>query len=237
MGTAKLTRSDIETRDAVMRQLEWDPRVDASAVGVAAQDGTVTLSGYIDTYAGKLAAERAAKRVHGVRAISNDVEVRLRLARTDDQIAKDAAHALQLRSAVPDTVQAVVHHGHVTLTGTVNWLFEKHAAENAVRHIRGIRGVLNHIEVAPRVAERDVRRRIVRALHSNADINARHIDVTVSGGRATLTGSVASWLQREAVERAAADAPGVTDVDNRLMVETTPKREQAPQTEPVDELC
>jgi osmotically-inducible protein OsmY len=231
MSTASLTRSDIETREAVMRQLESDPRVDASAIGAAAQDGSVTLTGYIDTYAGKLAAERAAKRVHGVRAVSNDIDVRLRLARTDDQIARDAAHALRLRSSIPENVQAVVHHGHVTLTGSVSWLFEKRAAENAVRHIRGIRGVLNHIRVAPQVAEHDVRRKIVRALHSDAGISANRIMVTVSQGRATLTGTVGSWLQREAVERAASDAPGVTDVDNRLVVETPPP------VEPHDEMC
>jgi osmotically-inducible protein OsmY len=233
MSTASLTSRDIQTRDAVLKQLEWDPRVDASAIGVAAQGGTVTLTGYIGTYAGKLAAERAAKRVRGVRAVSNDIDVRLRLARTDDQIAKDTAHALQLRSTIPDTVQAVVHHGHVTLTGSVSWLFEKRAAENAVRHILGVRGISNHIDVAPRVTERDVRRRVVRALHTNADIDGRHIIVTVSEGRATLTGSVTSWLQREAVERAAADAPGVTEVDNRLTVETT----QQDEIEPTDEIC
>jgi osmotically-inducible protein OsmY len=214
-----------------MRQLEWDPRVDASAIGVAAKDGSVTLTGYIDSYTGKLAAERAAKRVHGVRAVSNDLDVRLRLARTDDQIARDAAHALLLRGSVPESVQAVVHHGHVTLTGTVNWLFEKRAAESAVRHIRGVRGVLNHIHVAPRVTERDLRRKIVQALHSDADINASRIIVTVSEGRATLTGTVRSWLQREAVERAASDAPGVTEVDNRLVVETPS------HVEPQDEMC
>jgi osmotically-inducible protein OsmY len=213
-----------------MRQLEWDPQVDASAIGVAAQGGTVTLTGCIDSYAGKLAAERAAKRVHGVRAIANDIDVRLKLARTDAEIAKDAAHALQLRSTIPEAVQATVHNGHVTLTGTVNWLFEKRAAENAVRHVRGVRGIRNHIDVAPRLAEGDVRRRIVQALHANADINAGHITVAVSGGRATLTGSVASWLQRDAVEQAAADAPGVTEVDNRLTVETE-------HVEPPDELC
>jgi osmotically-inducible protein OsmY len=230
MSTASLTNKDTRIRDAVIRQLEWDPRVDASAIGVAAQGGTVTLTGYIDSYAGKLAAERAAKRVYGVRAVANDIDVRLKLTRTDAQIAKDVANALQLRSSIPESVQAAVHNGHVTLTGTVSWLFEKRAAENAARHIRGVREVINYIEVVPRVAERDVRHRIVQALHSNADLHARHIAVAVSGGRATLTGNVGTWLQREAVERAAADAPGVTVVDNRLVVESE-------HVEPPDEMC
>jgi osmotically-inducible protein OsmY len=181
--TATLTDADVRVRDAVVRQLDWDPAVDASAVGVAARNGTVTLTGFIDSYSGKLAAERAAKRVHGVRAVANDVDVRLRLDRTDPDIAQDAAHALGLRSTIPDGIQAVVHNGHVTLTGNVDWLFQKQSAENAVRHIRGVRSVLNHISVAPRAAVRDVRHRIVKALHQNADVDARHITVTVSGDR------------------------------------------------------
>lgn len=230
MSIATLTSRDVRIRDAVVRQLEWDPQVDASAVGVAAREGTVTLTGYIDTYAGKLGAERAAKRVHGVRAVANDIEVRLKLARTDADIARDAAHALELRSSLPESVQAAVHNGHVTLTGKVDWMFQKRDAEKAVRHIRGVREVLNHITVAPHAVELDVRRRIVQALHWNADVDARHIMVTVSGGTATLTGSVGTWLQRDAVERAAADAPGVTEVHNRLVIESL-------LVEPPDEIC
>ena len=127
MTTANLTTTDIRLRDAVMRQLAWDPEVDASAVGVSATKGTVTLTGYIDTYAGKLAAERAAKRVVGVRAVANDIDVRLRLERTDTDIAQDAARALRLLSALPEGVQAAVHNGRVTLTGTCNGCFRRRA--------------------------------------------------------------------------------------------------------------
>ena len=220
MTTATLTDADVRIRDAVMRQLDWDPEVDASAVGVAAKNGTVTLTGFIDSYSGKLAAERAAKRVHGVRAVANDVEVRLRLERTDPDIAQDAGRALALRSTIPDGVQVVVHTGHVTLTGKVDWLFQKQSAENAVRHIRGVRDVRNHISVAPQAAVRDVRQRIVKALHQNADVDARHITVTVSGDTATLTGTVGTWLQRESAERAAANVPGIAHVDNRIIVQS-----------------
>jgi osmotically-inducible protein OsmY len=218
--TATLTDADVRVRDAVTRQLDWDPEVDASAVGVAARNGTVTLTGFIDSYAGKLAAERAAKCVHGVRAVANDVEVRLRLERTDPDIAQDAARALELRSSVPDGVQVVVHNGHATLTGKVDWLFQKTSAENALRHIRGLRSVLNHISVAPLAAVRDVRHRIVKALHQNADVDARHIMVTVSGDTATLTGTAGTWLQRNCAERAAANAPGIAHVDNRIIVQS-----------------
>jgi osmotically-inducible protein OsmY len=203
-----------------MRQLEWDPEVDASAVGVAAENGTVTLTGFIDTYAGKLAAERAAKRVHGVRGVANDIDVRLRLERTDVDIAQDAIRALEVRSAIPERVQVVVHNGHITLTGNVNWLYQKEAAGRAVRHIRGVRGVKNHVTVTPLAATRDVRFRIVKALHRDADVDARHITVTVSGDTATLAGSVGTWLQRDSAERAAASAPGIARVDNRIVVQS-----------------
>jgi len=218
--TATLTQADVRVRDAVMRQLDWDPEVDASAVGVTARNGTVTLTGFIDSYSGKLAAERAAKRVHGVRAVANDIQVRLRLERTDADIAQDAARALELRHTIPEGVQAVVHNGHVTLTGKVEWLFQKESAETAVQHIRGVRGVLSHITVAPRAPARDVHRRIVKALHQDADVDGRHITVTVSDNTATLTGTVGTWLQRDCAERAAANAPGIAHVANRIVVQS-----------------
>jgi osmotically-inducible protein OsmY len=121
---------------------------------------------------------------------------------------------------IPEAVQAVVHEGRVTLTGKVEWLYQKESAERAVRHIRGVRGLFNHITVAPRAAVRDVRHRIVKALHQNADLDARHITVTVSDNTATLTGTVGTWLQRESAERAAAHAPGVAHVDNRITVQS-----------------
>jgi len=218
MTTASLTEADVRVKDSVMRQLDWDPEVDASAVGVAARDGAVTLTGYIDSYSGKLAAERAAKRVRGVRSVANDIEVTLKLARTDADIAGDVSRALELHGTLPESVQAVVHGGHVTLTGKVNWMYQKYQAENAVRHIRGVRNVVNRLELAPRAVERDVRHRIVEALHRNADIDAHHITVNVSGDVATLTGTVGTWSQRDAAERAAANAPGITLVDNLVGV-------------------
>jgi osmotically-inducible protein OsmY len=216
--TTALTGHDVHVRDAVMRQLEGDPRVDAGAIGVSATSGVVTLGGFVDSYAGKLAAERAAKRVRGVRAVANELQVRLRLARADDDIARDAARALELRSAVPEGVQAVVHEGHVTLTGTATWAFQREAAEKAVRHVRGVLGVANRIEVRPLTSPGDVRHRIVEALHRNADVNARHIQVVVADGVATLSGTVSSWTQRHEAERAAADTPGITQVDNQIEV-------------------
>jgi osmotically-inducible protein OsmY len=219
MSTHNLTDLDVRVRDQVERQLDWDPEVDSRGVGVAASGGVVTLTGYIDTYAQKLAAERAAKRVKGVRGVANDIEVRLKLGRTDVDIARDAVLALELRTTVPSTVQAVVHDGHVTLTGKVGWLYQARAAEKAVRHIKGVRGVFNHIDVAASAVGRDVRHRIVQALHRNADLDARRVAIDVSGSIATLTGSVPTWKQRDSVELAAASAPGITHVKNQILVE------------------
>jgi len=221
--TSSLTREDRTVRDAVIRQLEWDAQVDPSAVGVTAAHGTITLTGRIDTYAGKLAAERAARRVQGVRAVANELEVRLIHERTDADIAADAVRALELNTAIPSSVQVTVRHGQVTLTGSARSLFQGQQAEEAVRHIRGVRAVINRVTVTPARVLRDVRRRIVQALHDNADLDARQLGITVEGGTARLTGAVTTCIQREIVERTAAHAPGITRVDNQIVVDPAPR--------------
>jgi osmotically-inducible protein OsmY len=233
MTTAHLTDRDVRTRQSVMQQLEWDPAVDATAIGVTARDGSVTLTGFIDTYAAKLAAERAAKRVYGVRAVANDIEVRLKLGRTDADIAADVAMALRIHSSIPEAVQAAVHHGHVTLTGTAAWLYQKQLAEKSAAHIRGVRHVVNLINVLPKAGERDVRRRIVQALHRSADIEASQITVTVADGVARLVGTARTWAQRDAAAHAAAAAPGIIMVDNQIVVAPADR----PFDEQVDEIC
>lgn len=223
MTTALLTDRDLRTRKFVTQQLEWDPSVDASAIGVAAKDGAVTLTGYVNSYAEKLSAERAAKRVHGVRAVANDIEIKLKLGRTDADIARDVATALRIHSSIPASVQAAVRHGHVTLTGTVSWLYQQMLAEKTAGHIDGVRHVINHIEVLPRAGERDVKKRIIQALHRAADVEAHLIAVHVSDGVARLTGSVHTWAERDAAGSAAAAAPGIIMVDNQLVVEPRPR--------------
>jgi osmotically-inducible protein OsmY len=218
MTTASLTHADLALRDGVLQQLAWDSQVDASGIGVAAHDGAVTLTGFIDSYAGKLAAERAAKRVRGVRAVANDIQVTLRIERSDAEIAGDIARALELRAALPDTVQAAVHNGHVTLTGSVRTLFHRSVAEKALRYVRGVKGVINRISVTPTAVTHDVQRHIVSALHREADIKARGISVVVDNGTVILSGQVRTWHERESAERAATHAPGIRHVDNRLTV-------------------
>ncbi len=222
MATATLKGSDVRTRETVMRQLEADPRVDASEIGVSATEGAVLLSGFIDTYEGKLAAERAAKRVRGVRAVANDLQVKLRLTRTDDDIARDAARALQLRAAIPDKVQAAVHQGHITLTGTVSWLFQRDLAEEMVRYLPGVVEVINRINVVSGSTPRDIRKRITETLHRMADVDARHIDVEINGSVVSLNGEVSSWAELDAAGVAAAIAPGVTRVDNHIRIKPRP---------------
>jgi osmotically-inducible protein OsmY len=216
-----------------VRQLDWDPEVDASAVGVSAGDGVVTLTGFVDSYAEKLAAERVAKLVRGVRGVANDIVVRQMVGRTDADIAHDAIVCLKTRPDLGDTVQVAVHHGHLTLTGQVEWLLQKEAAERAVKHIRGLLGIFNHITVKPRAAQRDVQRRIVAALHHHADLDARRITVTVRDDTVILTGTTSTWLQRDEAERAAGSAPGIAHVDNQLVVVP----DEPHHVEPIDELC
>jgi osmotically-inducible protein OsmY len=233
MTTAALTGADVHLRDSVIRELDWDSEVDDSAIGVAAKDGVVTLTGFIDSYAAKLAAERVVKRIRGVRAVANDIIVRLKADVTDTDIAAAAARALKVRPGIPSNIQATVHNGHVTLTGHVEWLHQKEQAEVAVRYTTGVRSVVNQIGVAPKPVQRDVRRRIMQSLHRNADLDARHIDAVVADDVVTLTGTVSSWSQYEAAERGAGSAPGIRLVANQIRVVP----QEPHEFEPPDEIC
>jgi osmotically-inducible protein OsmY len=218
MATGTLSQLDMRIREDVSKELAWDSSVDATAIGVAARDGAVTLTGFIDSYAEKIAAERAAKRVRGVKAVANDIQVRSRMDHTDEDIARDAAWVLDIHSGPLDRVQAAVHQGHVTLTGTVPSFFRRAVAENAAKHIKGVRHVSNRIEVVRTASSEDVQCEIRRALHRRADIDAHGIDVSVVGNRVQLTGIVNSRGERAAAEEAASHAPGVAVVANDLGV-------------------
>ena len=218
MSSVTLTDRDARTRDEVLQQLQWDSDLDSDSIGVSAEDGAVTLTGYVATYGGKLEAERAAKRARGVRAVANELKVRLRYPHSDEAIAREAAIALRARPGIPTSVQAVVHYGHLVLTGFVPWLFHRTAAELAMRGIPGVVEVTNRIEVLPLSSRGDIRRRIAERLATMPDIDARQINVTVHGTTVVLTGVVASWSQRDTVERAAAVAPGIAHVENLIEV-------------------
>jgi osmotically-inducible protein OsmY len=216
--------SDSELQASVMAELEWEPRLDAAHIGVSAKDGVITLSGFVDSYAAKAAAEKAARRVKGVRAIAEEITVRLPNdhKRADDEIAGRAIRILDWDVEVPPgTVSIKVERGLVTLHGEVDFQFQREAAENDVRRLSGVTAVVNLIRVKaplPLAAALDVQDRIERALQRSAEIEAAKITVSVQGHTAILRGPVKSWSERSAVELAAWGAPEITEVRNETYI-------------------
>jgi VCBS repeat-containing protein len=217
-ATAVLTRKDEQIRDSVLHQLDWEPDFNSSAVGVAVDEGVVTLTGFADSYADKLAIERAAKRVYGVRGVANDLQVKLSDERNDTDIAQDCVTALRNRVSVPPQVKVTVRYGHVTLEGTVDWMYQRMAAEDAIKSLRGVKSVSNQITVQSKVSTAEIREKIEAALRRSAEVDARRITVDAVGARVILSGNVRSWIERDEAGRAAWAAPGVNVVENRITV-------------------
>jgi osmotically-inducible protein OsmY len=212
--------SDKDLRQFIIDELEFEPSVDAEHIGVAIDNGVVTLTGHVKNFAEKLAAVAAVRRVRGVRGIAEEIEVRFPNEKktADDQIAKRAADIIQWNSVVPqNAIEIGVRHGMVTLSGQVDWWYQKTAAEKAVRKLTGVLDVINNITIRPHVQPIDVKRKIEDAFKRRAELDSEAIRVAVSdGGMITLQGTVHDWREHNAAVDAAWSAPGVVSVEDRL---------------------
>jgi osmotically-inducible protein OsmY len=219
-------KTDAELQQHVMDELKWEPTIQAAEIGVAVKDGVVTLSGRVDSYAKKWAADRAAKRVFGVKAVAEEIKVTLAgsYKRADKDIAQSATKVLDWNLWVPsDRVKVMVQDGRITLSGDVDWYYQKERAEDAVRHLVGVVGVINSITIKPPVPVvkvLEVKNRIEDALKRNARLllAAQKIQVECSGSKVILRGSVGNLAECQEAEYAAWSAPGVSEVENRLTV-------------------
>ena len=220
MSITTPVHSDQNIQTAVQEELEWTPDVDAAGIGVAVEAGTVSLSGEVDSHAELVAAKRAALRVRGVTTVVNDLTVHPKSSWsvTETDIAKEVEHALTWSSNVPDTVKAEIKDHSVTLTGEVDWDFQRQAAKRAVQYLRGVYTVESRITLAARPSSADAEERIKNALTRNAQLDANTIDAKVSGNKVTLTGVVRSWAEKQQADLAAWASPHVTEVENHIIV-------------------
>lgn len=219
-------KTNDELQKDVMAEIKWDPQLRDvyTQIGVSANDGVITLSGVVDSYSKKIAAEKAAQRVHGVKVVATDIETKLGSwpAKTDTEIAEAVRSALKWNSAVnEDKIEVKVDNGWVTLDGEVQWAYEKISAQNNVEGLVGVRGVTNSIRIKTKeIDTKDIKNKIAAAFHRSAALDANAIRLEVSGGRVTLRGTVSSWAEKESAEQIAWSSPGVLVVDNHIEIDS-----------------
>ncbi|ASS50420.1 MAG: ornithine aminotransferase [Candidatus Fluviicola riflensis] len=214
-------KTDLELQKVVMEELQWQPTLKPSKIGVSVSNGVVTLSGMVDNYGQKRDAENAVLGVEGVKAIADDLEVSLHQenVRTDTEIAEAAINTLTWHSLVPkDKITVRVENGWITAEGKVSWIYEKNAVKNALSYLPGVKGITNLVTIVPGIDDGNVKRNIKAAFERNASIDANNIHVGHSGNKVILTGTVRSYAERHDAEKVAGNAPGVTQVDNQLEV-------------------
>jgi len=213
-------KTDAQLQKDVMDEIKWEPRTMAAQIGVSAANGVVTLNGTVATYAEKCAVERAAQRVQGVKGIAEEMTIKLHgpHARTDAEIAEAAVSSLKLHVWLPNDIQATVAQGWVTLTGHVDWEYQRTAARDAVCFMPGVKGVSNDITLKPTAKPSAVKDAIEKAFVRNAEIGAGTVKVAADGGAVTLSGSVRSWSEKDQAGTAAWNAPGVNSVRNDIAV-------------------